>query len=95
MNMKAHAPQADTSKETPPANQTMVEAIRNETASVVKVMRESVDAAKDSRELVEASRTSLEEINELRRRIRFRCSRPSCPWQKRCWTACRFMSCQG
>lgn len=27
MNMKAHAPQADTSKETPPANQTMVEAI--------------------------------------------------------------------
>ncbi len=44
--------------------QTMVEAIRNETASVVKVMRESVDAAKDSRELVEASRTSLEEINE-------------------------------
>ncbi|WP_086479036.1 methyl-accepting chemotaxis protein [Oceanospirillum sanctuarii] len=44
--------------------QSMVEAIRNETASVVSVMRQSVDAAKDSKELVEASRTSLEEINE-------------------------------
>lgn len=44
--------------------QSMVEAIRNETASVVSIMRQSVDAAKDSKELVEASRTSLEEINE-------------------------------
>lgn len=44
--------------------QSMVEAIRTETASVVSVMRQSVDAAKDSKELVEASRTSLEEINE-------------------------------
>lgn len=44
--------------------QSMVEAIRTETASVVSIMRQSVDAAKDSKELVEASRTSLEEINE-------------------------------
>ncbi|WP_417594050.1 methyl-accepting chemotaxis protein [Oceanospirillum sp.] len=44
--------------------QTMVEAIRNGTASVVSVMRQSVEAAKDSKALVEASSTRLEEINE-------------------------------
>lgn len=43
--------------------QSMVEAIRSETASVVKVMGESMNAAQDSKELVDASRGSLEEIN--------------------------------
>ena len=43
--------------------QSMVEAIRSETAQVVTVMRQSVDAVQDSQELVDASRSSLEEIN--------------------------------